>query len=67
MRRLIPLALKRKQVLHAHILSNAPIVVEITKRTQIYVCSRSIGSIMNGMSRNTLRSMKTDPTQPIQL
>jgi len=62
MRRLIPLASKRKQMLHAHILLNAPIVVEITKWTQTYVCSRSIGSIVNSMSRNTLRSVKTDPT-----
>jgi len=66
-RRLIPLASKQKQVLYAHILSNALIVVEITKQTQTYVHSGSIGSIMNGMSRNTLRSMKTDSTQPIQL
>jgi len=62
MRRLILLASKRKQVLHAHILSNAPIVMEITKWTQTYVCSGSIGSIVNGMSRNTPRSVKTDPT-----
>ena len=67
MRRLILLALKQKQVLYAHILSNAPIVTEITRQTQTYVCSESIGSIMNGMSRNTPRSMKTDPTQPVQL
>ena len=67
MRRLIPLVSKQKQVLHAHILSNALIGVEITKQTQTYVHSGDIDSIMNGMSRNTLRSMKTDSTQPIQL
>jgi len=67
MRRLIPLTLKQKQALCAHILSNAPIVMEITKQTQTYVCSGSIGSIVNGMLRNMLRSMKTDPTQPVQL
>ena len=67
MRRVIPLVSKQKQVLYAHILSNALIGVEITKQTQTYVRSGNIGSIMNGMSRNTLRSMKTDSTQPIQL
>ena len=65
--RLISLTLKWKQALHAHILSNAPIVIEITKWTQTYVHSRSIGSIMYGMLRNMLRSVKTDQTQSIQL
>ena len=67
MKRLIPLASRQKQMLCAHIHSSAPIVIEITKWTQTYVHSRSIGSIMNGMLRNMLRSVKTDQTQSIQL
>jgi len=67
MRRLIPLTSRQKQALCAHLLSNAPIVAEITKQTQTYVYSGSISSIMNGILRNMPRSIKTDPTQPIQL
>ena len=62
MRKLIFLTLKQKQVLCTHIHSSAPIVTEITKWTLTYVHSGSIGSIMNGISRNILRSVKTDQT-----
>jgi len=61
-RKLTPLASKQKKVICAHILSSVSIVTEITKWTQMYVHSRNIGSIVNGMSKNILRPVKTGRT-----
>ena len=58
-RRSIPLALRQKKVDHVHICLSALTVMEIIKWTPIYVCSRGIGSITSGISRSTMRSMKT--------
>jgi len=63
MRKQILLTSRQKKANFVHIHSSAPIVVEITKWTPTYVCSRGIDSIANGISRNIKKFMKTDQTQ----
>jgi len=60
MRKQILLTSRQKKVNLVYIHSSAPIVVEITKQTLTYVHSRDIGFIVNGISRNIKKSMKTD-------
>ena len=50
---------------HTH--SNIPIVEMTTKQTPICICSGSIGSTVNGIRKNTLRSVKTGQSQFILL
>jgi len=67
MRKLIPLASRQKKANYVCISSSAPTVMEITKQTPTCVRFGNIGSIMNGISRNITRSMKTGQTQFAQL
>jgi len=63
MTRLIHQGWKQRRGSHALILSSAQTVEEITKRTPTYVCSGDTGSTENSNKENTLRSVKTDPSQ----
>jgi len=62
MRKLIPLAWRQKKTNYVCIPSSAPTVMEITKWTPTCVHFGNISSIMNGISRNITRFMKTSPT-----
>ena len=42
--------------------SSAPTIIETIRQIQIFAHSGRISSIANGISRNTMRSMKTDQT-----
>ena len=61
MRRQTYLIWKQKRVNHVCTHLNAPTVEATTKQTPICVHFGNIGSIMNGTSRNIIRSVKTDP------
>jgi len=60
-------ALKLKKVIHVCTHSSVQIVKVITRRTTIYVCSESTGSITNGIRKSILRSMKTGQSQFVLL
>ena len=55
--------LKLKKTNHVYIYSSVPIVKAITRWTPIFVYFRSIGSTMNGIRKNILRSVKTGQIQ----
>jgi len=65
MKKLTPLNSRLRRVNLALTSSSTPTVVETIRQIPISIYSGRIGSIANGTSRNTIRSMKTDQTQSI--
>ena len=63
--KLTHLGSKPRRANRAHIHSSAPIAKEITKLTPTLVHSGGTNLIGNGISRNTLRSMKTDQNSSV--
>jgi len=57
------LVLKPRKANHAHMHSNAPTVMEITRQTLNNVCFGSTGLTTNRITRKLLRSIKTGPNQ----
>jgi len=57
------LILKPRKVNYAYIYSNTPTVVEITRQTLNNVCFGSTGLTTTGITRKSLRSIKTGPNQ----
>ena len=51
--------LKQKKINHVYILSSAPTAMAITRQTLAFVHSGNTSLIMNSITKNTLRSMKT--------
>jgi len=58
-KRSILLVLRQKKVSSVHTCSSAQIVMRITKLTPICTYSESIDSIMSGISKSTMRFVKT--------